>query len=100
MLILLTVYHKPKKIAIHILFFIKSIDKLSILSYNNTKLTLLTYIQKKDMAMNQLDEARKIINDVDAKMAELFCERMRAVDMVAEYKKEHGISPQKTACHE
>ena len=41
--------------------------------------------------MNSLDEARKIINEVDAKMAELFCKRMRAAEMVAAYKKEHGL---------
>ena len=41
--------------------------------------------------MNSLDEARKIINDVDSKMAELFCERMRAARMVAEYKQAHGL---------
>ncbi len=43
------------------------------------------------MAENKLDLARKIINDVDAKMAELFLERMRASRMVAEYKMEHGL---------
>ncbi len=41
--------------------------------------------------MNKLDEARKIINSVDAKMAELFCERMRAAELVFEYKREHGL---------
>jgi len=40
---------------------------------------------------NSLEKARKIINDVDEKMAELFVERMRAAEMVAEYKKEHGL---------
>ena len=39
----------------------------------------------------RLEEARKIINSVDKKMAELFTERMRAAEMVAEYKKEHGL---------
>ena len=39
-----------------------------------------------------LDKARKIINDVDAKMAELFKERMRAAELVAEYKKERGLA--------
>ena len=38
-----------------------------------------------------LDKARKIINEVDAKMRELFIERMRAAEMVAEYKKERGL---------
>ena len=41
--------------------------------------------------MNSLDEARKIINDVDAKMAELFCIRMRASETVCAYKKAHGL---------
>ena len=30
----------------------------------------------------KLEEARKIINEVDSKMAELFIERMRAAEMV------------------
>ena len=41
--------------------------------------------------MNKLDQARKKINEIDAKMAELFLERMGAAEMVAEYKKEHGL---------
>ena len=41
--------------------------------------------------MNSLEEARKIINEVDAKMAELFCERMRAAEVVCEYKAKHGL---------
>ncbi len=40
---------------------------------------------------NQLEEARKIINEVDAKMAELFVKRMQAVQSVFEYKKEFGL---------
>ena len=40
---------------------------------------------------NKLEEARKIINGVDSKMAELFVERMRAAEMVFEYKKEFGL---------
>ncbi len=40
---------------------------------------------------SKLDEARKIINEVDSKMAELFVERMRAAEMVFEYKKEFGL---------
>ena len=39
----------------------------------------------------KLDEARKIINEVDRKMAELFVKRMRAAEMVYEYKKEFGL---------
>lgn len=41
--------------------------------------------------MSLLDDARKIINNVDAKMADLFCQRMRAAEMVAQHKKEHGL---------
>lgn len=40
---------------------------------------------------NKLEEARKIINEVDAEMAELFVKRMRAAEMVYEYKKEYGL---------
>ncbi|MBE7053367.1 MAG: bifunctional chorismate mutase/prephenate dehydratase [Ruminococcaceae bacterium] len=40
---------------------------------------------------NKLDEARKIINEVDSKMAELFAKRMEAAKMVYEYKKEFGL---------
>ncbi len=40
---------------------------------------------------NKLDEARKIINEVDAQMAELFVKRMRAAEMVCEHKKEFGL---------
>ena len=42
--------------------------------------------------MNELESARKIINEVDSKMAALFEERMRAAEMVAKYKREHGLS--------
>ncbi len=41
--------------------------------------------------MNQLEEARRIINEVDDEMARLFVRRMEAAAMVAEYKKEHGL---------
>ncbi len=40
---------------------------------------------------NKLEAAREIINEVDAKMAELFVKRMRAAELVAEHKKEHGL---------
>ncbi len=40
---------------------------------------------------NKLEEARKIINEVDTKMAELFQKRMKAAEMVYEYKKEYGL---------
>ncbi len=41
--------------------------------------------------MNKLDIAREKINQVDRRMAELFCERMEAAEMVADYKKEMGL---------
>lgn len=41
--------------------------------------------------MDLLQEARAIINDVDAQMAELFVQRMRAAEMVAQYKQAHGM---------
>ena len=41
--------------------------------------------------VNKLEEARKIINEVDAQMAELFLKRMRAAEMVYEHKKEYGL---------
>ena len=40
---------------------------------------------------NKLDEARKIINEVDSQMAELFVKRMRAAELVYEHKKEFGL---------
>ena len=40
---------------------------------------------------NKLEQARVIINEVDAKMAELFVQRMRAAELVYEYKKENGL---------
>ena len=40
---------------------------------------------------NKLEEARKIINETDARMAELFVQRMRAAEMVFEHKKEYGL---------
>lgn len=40
---------------------------------------------------NKLDEARKIINKIDLKMADLFVKRMEASKMVFEYKKEFGL---------
>lgn len=41
--------------------------------------------------MTDLDKARKIINDVDMEMCNLFAKRMDAVRLVAKYKKEHGL---------
>ena len=40
---------------------------------------------------NKLEQARQIINEVDAQMAELFEKRMRAAEMVYEHKKELGL---------
>ena len=40
---------------------------------------------------NKLEEARKIINEVDSQMAELFVKRMRAAELVYEHKKEFGL---------
>lgn len=40
---------------------------------------------------NKLEEARHIIDQADAQMAELFVKRMRAVQMVYEHKKEWGL---------
>ena len=40
---------------------------------------------------NKLEQARKIINEVDAAMAELFVKRMHAAEMVYEHKKEYGL---------
>ena len=40
---------------------------------------------------DKLNEAREIINRVDSQMAELFTERMRAAEMIFEYKKEFGL---------
>lgn len=39
----------------------------------------------------KLQNARKEINAVDREMAELFVRRMKAVEAVAEYKKEHKM---------
>ncbi len=41
--------------------------------------------------MNQLEQARKTIDEVDRQMADLFCKRMEAVKQVARYKQEHGL---------
>lgn len=41
--------------------------------------------------MDKLDKARKVINEVDKQMAELFEKRMNAVKDVAEYKKVRGL---------
>jgi len=41
--------------------------------------------------VNKLEEARKIINEVDSEMAKLFVRRMKAAEMVFEHKKEFGL---------
>ena len=40
---------------------------------------------------DKLENARKIIDEADAMMAELFLKRMKASEEVYEYKKEHGL---------
>lgn len=40
---------------------------------------------------NKLEIARKIINEIDLEMAGLFQKRMKACEMVYEYKKEYGL---------
>ena len=41
--------------------------------------------------MSSLNKAREIINEVDSEIAKLFCKRMEAAKMIADYKKEHGL---------
>lgn len=41
--------------------------------------------------MSSINDARKKINEVDEKIAELFVQRMEAASTIAEYKKEHGL---------
>lgn len=41
--------------------------------------------------MNKLDETRKKINEIDQKMAQLFEERMKAAEEVAEFKKQNAL---------
>lgn len=43
---------------------------------------------------NKLEEARNMINDIDAQMADLFVQRMKAAEMVYEYKKAFGLPVQ------
>lgn len=42
--------------------------------------------------MNELEIARKKINEIDAEMAHLFEQRMKACEAIAAYKKDHGLS--------
>ena len=41
--------------------------------------------------MDSREKARNIINETDKKIRELFCKRMEAVAVIADYKKEHGL---------
>lgn len=41
--------------------------------------------------MDQLEQARETIDRIDREMARLYEERMRTVEAVADYKKEHGL---------
>lgn len=50
--------------------------------------------------MDALQEARKIINEVDDEMAKLFCRRMEAAKMVAAYKQKTGMPILDTAREE
>lgn len=43
--------------------------------------------------MQEIEQARARINEIDQKMADLFCQRMRAVETIAQYKKERGLQP-------
>lgn len=53
---------------------------------------LKNYIMNiEEIKMSKLDDARKIINEVDQEMARLFEQRMKASEMVALYKKEHAM---------
>lgn len=42
--------------------------------------------------MKTLEESRRIINEIDRKMAHLFQERMEAVREIAAFKQEHDLS--------
>ncbi len=43
------------------------------------------------MKMDKLAENRKKLEEIDARMAKLFCERMKVVESVAEYKRERSL---------
>lgn len=47
---------------------------------------------RKEHIMNELEIARKEINEADKEIARLFEKRMHACSLVAKYKKEHGLS--------
>lgn len=50
--------------------------------------------------MSDLDKARQSINEIDHQMVHLFEQRMDAVRLVAEYKKEHGLPVEDTTREE
>ena len=51
----------------------------------------IVYNKSQGDNMSMLDEARKQINEIDAQMAELFEQRMHAVEDVIAYKQEHQM---------
>ena len=74
------------------LFFVLCILNGLQRAYFFTQNTVKILYQKGLFKMsNKLEEARKIINEVDSRMAELFLQRMRAAEMVFEHKKEFGL---------
>ena len=49
------------------------------------------YRRRKGVSMNRLKEARDTINTIDKQMAELFEQRMKAVEQICAYKIENGL---------
>ena len=41
--------------------------------------------------MNELEQARRQIDEIDREMAALFAKRLEAVQKVADWKKENGV---------
>lgn len=77
--------------------------ELVCFSYEDNRFLEVKHCQnatQENVIMDQLQEARKIINEVDSQMAELFVRRMQAAQMVAEYKKVHGMPILDTAREE
>ena len=73
---------------------LKTIDKPAFMSIiyvtYRAMLTVLTY-RIGDFMLDKLKEARRMINEIDREMAELFVKRMRAAEIVAAYKGENGL---------
>lgn len=46
---------------------------------------------EEDKTIDGLEDARRAINDIDRRMAALFCERMEAVQRIASYKAKNGL---------